>query len=121
MPWQRVIEIGTASGIVGTTLVWIGSKLFVTKKEKKDMEKICLTNRTDCHTKLCGKLDKISNQIDTNKKESDSHRGAMEEKLAKRVLENRDMVLLNYAEVSGKLGTIQGQLIGIEKQIDGRK
>jgi len=121
MPWSRVIEIGTASGIIGTGLIWFGSRIFVTKKEKEGLENNCKTFRNDCQTRLCVKIDKLSDQIKTDKLDSEIHQNGMEEKLAKRVAENRDMVLLHYAEVKGVLGSIQGQLVSIERNLDREK
>ena len=107
MPWTRIIEIGTASGIIGTALVFIGSRFFVIKKEK-----------TDCQKTLCYKIDKVSQQIETNKIEMISHRDKTEEKLSAKIEGNRKIVSEHYSEVKHALGVIQGQLGIIERTVN---
>ena len=110
MPWERIIEVGTASGILGTALVLTGSRFFVTKKEK-----------SDCQKTLCSKIDKVAQQIETNKLEMIGHRDKSEEKLSAKVEINRKVVSDHYSEVKHSLGVIQGQLGVIERIINGSK
>ena len=107
MPWTRIIEIGTASGIIGTALVFIGSRFFVTKKEK-----------TDCQKTLCHKIDKVSQQIEINKREMIDHRDRTEEKVSCNIESNRKRMSEHYSEVQHALGVIQGQLGIIERMVN---
>ena len=118
MPWTKVIEIGTASGIVGGAVLWLGSKLYATKKDKKDLEDSCIQYRRECQDRICSKLDKVANQIETNKLEMISHRDKMEDKLSAKVEGNRKLVSDHYSEVKHALGLIQGQLSVIERTVN---
>jgi len=118
MPWTKVIEIGTASTIVGAAVLWLGSKVYITKKDKKDQEDACLLYRRECQDRICSKLDKVANQIETNKLEMISHRDKMEDKLSAKVEGNRKLVSDHYSEVKHALGLIQGQLGVIERTVN---
>ena len=119
MPWAKIIEVGTASGLVGGAVLWIGSKLYLTKKEKKNMEDACSSYRQTCQVKLCAKIDKVAIQIETNKLEMIAHRDRTEEKLSTKVEGNRKIVSEHYSEVKHALGVIQGQLGVIERMVNG--
>ena len=132
MPWTKIIEIGTASGIVGGAVLWLGSKLYATKKDRKDLEDMatkdrkefentCATHRKSCQEKICSKIDKIATQIEINKLEIITHRDKMEEKLSAKVEENRKVVSEHYSEVKHALGLIQGQLGLIERIINNKE
>ena len=132
MPWTKIIEIGTASGIVGGAVLWLGSKLYATKKDRKDLEDMatkdrkefentCATHRKSCQEKICFKIDKIATQIEINKLEIITHRDKMEEKLSAKVEENRKVVSEHYSEVKHALGLIQGQLGLIERIINNKE
>lgn len=91
-PWSNIIEIGTAFSIVGGVLLWLGSRVFVTKKDCKEEKHLC-------QERLCRKLDELARRRDEDKAEAIREREKLER-----------MVTAQFTEVRQFMGRIEGVL-----------